>query len=224
MGDISQYTAARVPVTFVNGRSSEENRELSSLPVVLPVNESATSGLLASEDQIIASVLAGRTNEFRKLVEQYHQPVYRFARNLIGDEHDAEDITQEVFLTAFDHLESYNATRASLLTWLFTMARNRCVNYLKRKRPVIDGEAIANIEPAANQDESARSEFWSRLDEALDALPIEQKTSFVLAEIEGLAYADIAHIEQTTLGTVKSRIHRAKQRLRAALARTSGDT
>ena len=95
---------------------------------------------MASEDQIVAQVLAGKTSEFRKLVERYHPPVLRFARNLIGDEHDAEDITQDVFLAAFDHLASYNAQRASLLTWLFTIARNRCVNYLKRKRPVIDGE------------------------------------------------------------------------------------
>ena len=179
---------------------------------------------MTNEDQIVAQVLAGKTSEFRKLVEQYHQPVFRFARNLIGDEHDAEDITQEVFLAAFDHLASYNTNRASLLTWLFTIARNRCVNYLKRTRPVIDGEAIANTQPAvSSDDDSVRNEFWSRLDEALDALPIEQKTAFVLAEIEGLPYADIAHIEQTTLGSVKSRIHRAKQRLRAVMTPTLGE-
>ena len=131
---------------------------------------------MASEDQIVAQVLAGKTSEFRKLVEQYHQPVFRFARNLIGDEHDAEDITQEVFLAAFDHLASYNAKRASLLTWLFTIARNRCVNYLKRTRPVIDGKAIANTQPAASSDDSARNEFWSRLDEALNALPRRRLT------------------------------------------------
>jgi RNA polymerase sigma-70 factor, ECF subfamily len=178
---------------------------------------------LASEDQIVARVLAGKTSEFRHLVEQYHQPVFRFARNLIADEHDAEDITQEVFLAAFNHLASYNVERASLLTWLFTIARNRCVNYLKRTRPVIGGEAIANSQPAGNSDDSARKEFRSRLDEALDALPIEQKTAFLLAEIEGLSYVDIAYIEQTTLGTVKSRIHRAKQRLRAVMTPTLGE-
>ena len=95
-------------------------------------------------------------------MEQCHQPLFRFARNLIGDEHDAEDITQEVFLAAFDHLESYNSKRASLLAWLLIIARNRCVNHLKRKRPAIDGEAIANTQPAASRDESARNAFWSR--------------------------------------------------------------
>ena len=181
------------------------------------------SGRLASEDQIIASVLAGQTNEFRLVVDLYRQPVFRFARNLIGDEHDAEDITQDVFLAAFDHLRSYNSNRAPLLTWLFTITRNRCVNYLKRKRPLVDGNVVANVQTAANNDASARNEFWSRLDEALNALPIEQKSAFVLAEIEGLPYADIARIEQTTLGTVKSRINRAKQRLRAVMAKTLGE-
>lgn len=178
---------------------------------------------MASEDQILAQVLAGETGAFRTLVEHYHLPVFRFACNLIGDEHDAEDITQEVFLAAFDNLASYNAKRASLLTWLFTIARNRCVNYLKRSRPVIDGQAIANTQLTASSDDTSRNEFWSRLDEALDALPIEQKMAFVLAEIEDLPYADIAQIEQTTLGTVKSRIHRAKQRLRAVMAPTLGE-
>ncbi|MCA9147665.1 MAG: sigma-70 family RNA polymerase sigma factor [Planctomycetales bacterium] len=178
---------------------------------------------MVSEEQILACVLAGKTSEFRKLVDRYQQPVFRFARNLIRDEHDAEDITQEVFLAAFNNLASFNAKRASLQTWLFTIARNRCVNYLKRTRPVIDSEAIANTIRAASGDESARNEFWSRLDLALDALPIEQKTAFVLSEIVALPYTDIAHIESTTLGTVKSRIYRAKQRLRTAMAPTQGD-
>ena len=200
-----------------------EARELSVRFVVLHANKSFASSFLRNEDQIIASVLAGKTSEFRKLVDQYHRPVFRFARNLLGDEHDAEDIAQEVFLAAFDHLASYSAKRASVLTWLFTITRNRCVNHLKRRRPLIDGGAIVETQVAARNDEPARNEFWKRLDEALDGLPIDQKTAFVLAEIEGLSYANIAHIEQTTLGTVKSRIYRAKQRLRSAMAPTLGD-
>ena len=179
--------------------------------------------MASEEEQIVARILAGKTCEFRKLVDHYQQPVFRFARNLIRDEHDAEDITQEVFLAAFNHLASYNAKRAAFPTWLFTIARNRCVNYLKRKRPLIDGDAVANTQRAADTDESARNEFWIRLDKALDALPIEQKTAFVLAEIASLSHADIAQIEQTTLGTVKSRIYRAKQRLRAVMAPTLGE-
>lgn len=178
---------------------------------------------MANEDQVVAQVLAGNISEFRKLVERYQQPVFRFACNLIGDEHEAEDITQEVFLAAFHHLASYDPKRASLLTWMFTIARNRCVNSLKRKRPLIDTSAIADTQPATHTNDSVRNEFWICLDNALDALPMKQKSAFVLAEFERLPYADIAHIEQTTLAAVKSRIHRAKRRLRDVMASTLGE-
>ena len=112
---------------------------------------------MAGEDHIVAQVLAGQTGEFRKLVELYHRPVFRFVRNLITDEHDAEDMTQDVFLAAFNHLKSFDAGRASMLTWLFTIARNRCVNFLKRKRPVIDGEAITDTQPVTSGDDAGRN-------------------------------------------------------------------
>ena len=178
---------------------------------------------LANEDQIVSRILAGKTAEFRQLVDQFHQPVFRFSRNLIGNGHDAEDITQEVFLAAFKNLASYDPKRAAMQTWLFTIARNRCVNHLKRSRPATGSDVITAIQHTVSNDESARIEFWKHLDEALDALPIEQKSAFVLAEIEQLPYAEIAHIEQTSLGTVKSRVHRAKQRLRAVMATTMGE-
>ena len=81
--------------------------------------------------------------------------------------------------------------------------------YLKR-RPILNNAGLNNVEPTPNQDESTREAFWLRLDRALESLPIDQKTAFVFAEIEELSYAEIARIEQTTIGTVKSRIHRAK--------------
>ena len=178
---------------------------------------------MASEEQLVAQVLAGNKSEFRRLVERYQQPAFRFALNLVGNEHDAEDIAQESFIAAYDHLDSFNARKASMLTWLLTIVRNRCVNHLKRNRPATIAESITQTQPAATNDEPTRNEFWRGLDEALDGLPIEQKTAFVLAEIEDLSYAAIAQIEQTTLGTVKSRIHRAKQRLRAVLAPQMGE-
>lgn len=162
-------------------------------------------------------MLAGQTSEFRKLVNHYQLPVFRFARNLIGDEHDAEDIAQDVFLAAFDRLSSFDANLASFLTWLFTITRNRCLNYRKQRRPEANSDILAHHSHTLSDHDLERDEFWIRLDQALDELPIEQKLAFILAEIEGVSYADIAHIEQTTLGTVKSRIHRAKQRLQAIL-------
>jgi len=176
--------------------------------------------LEADDSQIIARVLAGETSEYRHLVERYQRSVFRFALNLIGDEHEAEDITQEVFVAAFRRLESYDGKRAALATWLLTITRNRCINHLKRKRPAVGDDAIRNKIDSANSYDAEREGFWRALTAALARLPLKQKTAFVLAEIEQLSYAEIAAIEQTTCGTVKSRINRAKQRLRAELAPT----
>ncbi|MCA9121774.1 MAG: sigma-70 family RNA polymerase sigma factor [Planctomycetaceae bacterium] len=167
--------------------------------------------------EIVALVVEGRTSEYRRLVERYQQPVFRFACNLIGNRHDAEDITQEVFVAAFDNLRSYDSRRSSLLTWLLAICRNRCINCWKRKRPATTGESFAAADLLNPEDDSIRREFWEELDAALISLPIDQKTAFILAEIEGLPYADIAVIEGTSLGTVKSRLHRAKQKLRQLL-------
>ena len=174
----------------------------------------------ADDSQIVARVLAGEASEYRHLVERHQRSVFRFAWNLIGDEHEAEDITQEVFVAAFRRLESYDGKRAALKTWLLTITRNRCINHLKRKRPAVGDDAIRNHVASASICESEREGFWRALTAALARLPLKQKTAFVLAEIEKLSYAEIATIEQTTCGTVKSRIHRAKQRLRASLAAT----
>jgi len=174
--------------------------------------------VLANEDsQIVARVLAGETSEYRRLVERYQQPVFRFAYNMIGDRHDAEDITQEVFVACFDKLRSYQPQRSSVLTWLLTIARNRCINQWKRNRPVTIGEPIVLVDAQCPTSDALKREFWEELDAALVALPLEQRAVFILAEIEQLAYSEIAKIENATLGTVKSRLHRAKQRLRGLL-------
>ena len=165
---------------------------------------------------LVRRVLAGQTNDFRVLVERHEQPVFRFALGMLGNREEAQDVTQDAFLAAYANLSGYDASRGAFSTWLFTIARNRCINGLRRHRPTalqkpdaIQGRVIA--------DPVHRQELSQQLDQALAALPIEQRSAFVLAEIEELPYAEIARIEQTTLGTVKSRIHRAKQRLQLVL-------
>ena len=127
-----------------------------------------------------------------------------------------EDVTQEAFLAAFANLSGYDSSRAAFSTWLFTIARNRCINLLKQSRPIALNE-LDSIGDVTSADPIVSQELSQQLDRALAALPVEQRSAFVLAEIEELPYAEIARIEQTSLGTVKSRIHRAKQRLQSLL-------
>lgn len=178
---------------------------------------------MANEDaEVVRRVLAGQTNEYRLLVEKYQWPVFRFVHSLVGNQHEAEDLTQDTFLAAFANLASYTSSRARFSTWMFTIARNRCVNYLKRLKSM-PGESVEVIDERTAAEQISEREFLDQLDAALASLPLEQRTAFVLAEIEELPYAEIARIESVSLGTVKSRIHRAKQRLRACLAPTLGE-
>lgn len=166
--------------------------------------------------ELVRRVLAGHTDEFRVFVDRYQASVYRFTRALLRNREDADDMAQEVFLAAFANLSSYAGSRASFSTWLFTIARNRCINLLKRRQHAELDEPV-EVEDVAASDVMESKELAQQLDRALDALPLEQRSAFVLAEIEELPYAEIARIERTTVGTVKSRIHRAKQRLRSLL-------
>ena len=166
--------------------------------------------------ELVRQVLGGRTDDFRLLVDRHKQSIFRFASRLLGNWEEAEDITQETFLAAFVNLSGYQSSRAEFSTWLFTIARNRCINSLKRRRPI----ALTELEPIGDftsRDSLDREELWQLLDRALAALPVEQRSAFVLAEIEELPYAEIARIERTSLGSVKSRIHRAKQKLQSLL-------
>jgi RNA polymerase sigma-70 factor (ECF subfamily) len=160
--------------------------------------------------------LAGQADDFRALVDRHQQPVFRFASMLLGNWEAAEDVTQEVFLAAFANLFTYDSSRAAFSTWLLAIARNRCINLLQQRRPAPLNE-LETIGDAQPTDPLVNQELSQQLDHALAALPVEQRSAFLLAEVEELPYAEIARIEQTSLGTVKSRIHRAKQRLQSLL-------
>ena len=174
---------------------------------------------MANDDaDIVRRVTAGHVNDYRVLVERHQDAIFRFVNSLVGHRHEAEDITQEAFLAAYNNLASFDFRRAMFSTWLFTIARNRAINHLKRCQNTCLNDSMPEpIDAQLPGDVVEESEFLQHLNHSLNALPVDQKTAFVLAEIEQLSYAEIAHIEHITLGTVKSRVHRAKQRLRATL-------
>ena len=168
------------------------------------------------DQELVRRVLAGQTDDFRVLVDRHQKSIFRFASGSLGNREEAQDVTQEAFLAAFANLSGYDSSRAAFSTWLFTIARNRCFNLLKQRRPIAHNEPDS-IGDVASADPIVSQELSQQLDRALAALPVEQRSAFVLAEIEELPYAEIARIERTSIGTVKSRIHRAKQRLQSLL-------
>lgn len=172
---------------------------------------------MTDDTSVIRRVLAGDVDLFRVLVERYQGLLCCFVRNLTRDRGEGEDIAQEVFLAAYVNLGRYDPSRSTFSTWLLTIARNRCVNAWKKRRLGVAEALPEAADFRTPESELAEQELQQQLDACLAGLPPEQQTVFVLAEIQGLRHEEIARIEGVKLGTIKSRLSRAKDKLRALL-------
>lgn len=166
---------------------------------------------------LIRRVVSGDVGAFRPLVERYQRPVLRFIANIAGDRHLSEDIGQEVFLAAYRAMGSFDPARSRFVTWLFTIARNRTLTAMQKRQVECVAELPERPSATGPGDEAERAELYGALDKALAGLPFEQRTAFVLSEFEELTYEEIAHVERTRVGTVRSRISRAREKLRQVL-------
>ena len=172
---------------------------------------------MAEETDLIRKILAGDIESFRFIVKRYERPIVRMIRNIIYDADCCEDIAQDVFFSAYSKLASFDPALSSSSTWLFTIARNKSVNALKKKRmPSTSNLPERSIDGDLSED-TAKKELFGELDKRLHALPLRQRRALVLAEFEGLPYEQIAQIEGVRMGTIKSRINRAKEKLAKAL-------
>lgn len=167
--------------------------------------------------RIIERVLAGNAQAFRELVEAHQRQVFQFVFNMLPRVQDAEDLTQDVFVAAFQNLASYRACQARFSTWLLTIARNRCCNSIRRRQMELPGDLDQPAPGPLPEESATQRELWQQLSGALEKLPLAQRTAFVLAEIQNLPYSEIAAIEGIEVGTVKSRVGRARDRLRQIL-------
>jgi RNA polymerase sigma-70 factor (ECF subfamily) len=178
---------------------------------------------MMDEQQIIQDILCGNKDVFRLLIERYQKPIFRMVYQLTNDFHAVEDITQDVFIAAYEKLATYDSDRSEFSTWLFTIARNKSLNYIRKKKWISQGFDSQAALPADPADALGNKELFVQVDLILNQLPSVQKRAFVLAEFESLPYEKIAQIECVSLGTIKSRIYRAKEKLREALKHFSGE-
>jgi RNA polymerase sigma factor (sigma-70 family) len=172
---------------------------------------------MTEDIEVVRRVLDGDTESFHLLVSKYSNAVVRMIRNITGDSNSCEDIGQEVFLTAYKKLKTFDPARSSLSTWLLTIARNKSINALRKKKPRLMDDLPENISESNPAEDMVQKEFFNWLNKELQALPSKQQRALILAEFEGLSYEKIAQIEGERIGTIKSRINRAKQKLRLTL-------
>ena len=168
------------------------------------------------ENEIIARVQAGMTGEFELLVRSYQNGLFRFAANLV-ERAIAEDLVQDIFLAAYAQIHTFDPRRGTFRAWIYRMARNRALNLRKKKKEYLHSDPPEMVDDRTPSRDLLTREAFRRLDQALNDLSFRDRVVFVLAELEGLPYAEIARIEDLALGTVKSRLARIKIKLRNIL-------
>jgi RNA polymerase sigma-70 factor (ECF subfamily) len=157
-----------------------------------------------------------------EVVERHSDRVYRLAYRLTGDRHDAEDLTQEVFVRVFRSLDTY--TPGTFEGWLHRITTNLFLDQARRRQRIrfdaLSDERAGTLRSNSPAPDVAVADrlFDDDVEQALAALPPEFRAAVVLCDVEGLSYDEIADILGAKLGTVRSRIHRGRAMLRRALA------
>ena len=157
------------------------------------------------ERRIIAQVCAGDTNAFEALVVAYQKQVYNLALRTVGNEEDAADMTQEVFLRAYRALGTFRG-ESKFSVWLYRLTTNVCIDFLRSRR------RHPTVSLTASEDDDEQPQFDLPSDE-LDSLPDDARKILILRELNGLSYAEIGKVLHLEAGTVKSRLFRARRKL-----------
>ena len=180
------------------------------------------------EPALIFSAQRGDLEAFNRLVLAYQDALYNTALRILGDEPAASDATQEAFISAFRSLASYRG--GSFRAWLLRTVTNACYDELRRRQrrpsiplePVSDNEEVETphwlADPTPTPEEQVdQAELEHAIQHCLDNLPADFRAVVVLADIQGLDYSEVAAALQKPLGTIKSRLARARLKLRDCL-------
>jgi RNA polymerase sigma-70 factor (ECF subfamily) len=178
----------------------------------------------AEDENLVRETLAGSQASFQLLVERYQDRIFALARHYTRNAVEIEDLVQDTFLKAFSRLETFQG-QSSFFTWLYRIAVNTILDGLKRRgrspvRAVEDPELLATPGPTRISGPSAnmeREEIARVTHAVLDELPDIFRTVLVMREFEEMAYQDIADVLQISIGTVESRLFRARAKFKDKL-------
>ena len=168
---------------------------------------------LLDEPTLVVRAQEGDARAFEALARRHQAALYRLAVRVMGDPGEAEDALQEALLDAWRRIGRFRAD-AAFSTWMYRILTNRCVAMLRRRRPV-PVEVVADRVPAPDSPERTAEldAGMAALGRAVQDLRDDLRIAWVLRELEGLGYSDIAHITGASEDAVRGRIHRARVRL-----------
>lgn len=179
--------------------------------------------LRAADDAALCGYArSGEYGAFEELVLRYRNDVYGLAYHYVRNREDAWDIAQEVFIKAHRAIKTFRGD-SSFKTWILRITANRCKDFFKKRRlktvPLEDMVSEARLESAGSRpdEEMADAELGRQIHTALDSLSEKHKTAFVLRELEGLSYEQMADVMKCSPGTVMSRLFHARKKLQQAL-------
>ncbi|HXY73019.1 MAG TPA: sigma-70 family RNA polymerase sigma factor [Actinomycetota bacterium] len=173
-----------------------------------------SGGAHLPDRELAARAVAGDDGAFAELVRRHERRVYNLALRMLGRSEDARDAAQDAFVSCYRNLSKFRG-EAAFSTWLHRIAVNACYDVLRRRRDVLGLDEAPEPPPAADHGDAVTTSVDVR--RALLAIPDEFRTVLVLHDIQDLGYDEIARILEVPVGTVKSRLHRARVALGRAL-------
>jgi RNA polymerase sigma-70 factor (ECF subfamily) len=194
------------------------------------VKSIATNGpAFLTDEELVARILSGDSASFESIMRRYNQRLFRVVRSIVGDDDETEDVLQETYVRAFEHLEQF-AGRARFSTWLTKIAVHDALARRRRRgrSQAVDFGDPENMSmvprhnaPSAEQ-QASNQELRALLTAAVDALPDDLRTVFAMRMIEELDTAETAHCLEITEANVKVRLHRARALLQRRIDRQWG--
>ena len=208
-----------------------ESDNLEDFTEVSAEQQAATS--FRKDDALINAFKEGDMDAFRELVEKYEQRVYNHCMRIVNDDVESYDLSQEVFIKVFRKIKNYEHTY-SFYTWLYRITVNTCIDYLRRKKRTVNSISLSNSygeegsEAGREQDipdttfvpdtHAENAELNDVLQQAIAKLSEKLRVIIVMKEIEGYSYDEIGEKLGCSRGTVKSRLFRAREKLKDLLA------
>ena len=181
-----------------------------------------------TEQELVARARAGDQSAFEQLVLDNQNKVYTLAFRMVNDREEAADLAQEAFLKAWQGLPSFHGD-SSFSTWIYRLTTNLCIDHIRRQKRQQEIKPVTSIDDSENglgevadwkqdpQRHVERQELHRTLARALQQLPDQQRQILVMRELSGLSYQEIGQALDLDLGTVKSRIARARKNLQKIL-------